>query len=148
MKQVIIYTDGACHGNPGPGGWAAILVHGTARREISGAEPATTNNRMEIRAAIEALRALREPCAVVLYTDSEYVCKAMSEWLPKWKAKGWRRGREPLKNVDLWQQLDEAASRHQVKWMWVRGHAGHPENERCDQLANEATAALRDRSSI
>lgn len=148
MKQVSIFTDGACHGNPGLGGWAAILVHGTARREISGASPTTTNNRMEITAAIEALRALKEPCAVTLYTDSEYVCKAMREWLPKWKAKGWRRGKEPLKNVDLWQQLDEAASRHQIEWKWVRGHAGHPENERCDQLANEAAASLRDRSRI
>jgi len=139
MKSVKVYTDGACAGNPGPGGWAAILVFGDRERELSGYEPATTNNRMELRAAIEGLGALTEPCAVELTTDSQYVKNGITDWLPRWKRNGWRTAdKKPVKNVDLWQALDAAAARHQVRWHWVRGHDGHPENERCDALANEA----------
>jgi len=142
MKPVTIYTDGACHGNPGPGGWAAVLVAGAHRREISGYEPQTTNNRMELRAAIEALRALRERCDVDLHTDSQYLRNGMEQWLPKWKRNQWRTAdRKPVKNVDLWQLLDAAAAEHVVRWHWVRGHDGHVENERCDLLANEAIRA-------
>lgn len=139
MKRVRIYTDGACHGNPGPGGWGAILVAGETRREISGYEPQTTNNRMEMRAALEALGRLREPCEVELYTDSQYLRTGMREWLAKWKRNNWRTSdRKPVKNEDLWRLLDEAAQRHTIHWHWVRGHDGHPENERCDELANAA----------
>jgi ribonuclease HI len=139
MKQVTIYTDGACHGNPGPGGWGAILVAGSRRREISGYEPETTNNRMEMRAALEALGSLREPCEVDLYTDSQYLRTGMTEWLAKWKRNNWRTAdRKPVKNEDLWRLLDTAAQTHVIRWHWVRGHDGHPENERCDELANEA----------
>jgi len=139
MKRVTIYTDGACHGNPGPGGWAAILVAGAHRREISGYDPQTTNNRMEMRAAIEALETLREPCEVELYTDSQYLRNGMEQWLAKWKRNQWRTAdRKAVKNVDLWQRLDTGAQRHVVRWHWLRGHDGHPENERCDLLANEA----------
>ncbi len=143
MKQVTIYSDGACEGNPGPGGWAAVLIHKRARREITGACPASTNNRMELTAAIEALRALKEPCEVDFHTDSQYVQRGMSSWLAQWKAKGWRRGKKPVKNLDLWQALDAEASRHKVRWHWVRGHANEPENERCDELAVRAVAKLR-----
>jgi ribonuclease HI len=143
MKTVTIHTDGGCHGNPGPGGWAAILTFGSARKEISGVELATTNNRMELSACIHALRALKERCIVHLYTDSEYVKKGMSEWLPRWKAKGWKRGKDPIKNLDLWKALDAEAAKHDVKWHWLRGHAGHPENERCDELANEAIDEIK-----
>jgi ribonuclease HI len=143
MKQVSIYTDGACEGNPGPGGWAAILIHKSARREITGACAATTNNRMELTAALEALRTLKEPCEVDLYTDSQYVQKGMNAWVGQWKAKGWRRGKLPVMNVDLWKGLDAEAARHQVRWHWVRGHNHHPENERCDRLAVAAIAKLR-----
>jgi ribonuclease HI len=139
MKHVEIYTDGACAGNPGPGGWAAILTSGGHERELTGYEPATTNNRMELRAAIEGLRALTEPCEVDLWTDSQYVRNGITEWLPRWKRNGWRTAdRKPVKNVDLWQDLEAAVARHQVRWHWVRGHDGHPQNERCDVLANEA----------
>jgi len=139
MKRVMIYTDGACHGNPGPGGWGAILVAGETRREISGYEPQTTNNRMEMRAALEALGRLREPCEVELYTDSQYLRTGMREWLAKWKRNNWRTSdRKPVKNEDLWRQLDAAAQIHDINWHWVRGHDGHPENERCDELANAA----------
>jgi ribonuclease HI len=142
MKRVTIYTDGACQGNPGPGGWAAVLIAGIHRREISGYEPHTTNNRMELRAAIEALRALREPAEVDLHTDSQYLRNGMEQWLAKWKRNGWRTtDRKPVKNVDLWQQLDAATDPHVVHWHWVRGHDGDPENERCDFLANEAIRA-------
>jgi ribonuclease HI len=142
MKRVTIYTDGACHGNPGPGGWAAVLIADTHRREISGYEPQTTNNRMELRAAIEALRALREGCDVDLHTDSQYLRNGMEQWLAKWKRNQWRTAdRKPVKNVDLWQRLDAAAGEHVVRWHWVRGHDGHVENERCDLLANEAIHA-------
>ncbi len=139
MKRVTIYTDGACQGNPGPGGWAAVLIAGSHRREISGYEPQTTNNRMEMRAAIEAIGVLRDRCEVDLHTDSQYLRNGMEQWLSKWKRNQWRTAdRKPVKNVDLWQQLDAAAQEHVVRWHWVRGHDGDPENERCDVLANEA----------
>ena len=139
MKRVTIYTDGACHGNPGPGGWGAILVAGETRREISGYEPQTTNNRMEMTAALEALGRLREPCEVELFTDSQYLRTGMREWLAKWKRNNWRTAdKKPVKNEDLWRQLDAAAQIHDIHWHWVRGHDGHPENERCDELANAA----------
>jgi len=143
MKKVTIYSDGACQGNPGPGGWGALLIYGKARKELSGSCPACTNNQMELTAAIEALRALKEPCEVDLYTDSEYVRLGMSQWLPAWKKRGWRRGKKPLKNLELWQSLDEEAARHHVQWHWVRGHNEHPENERCDELATLAIERLR-----
>jgi ribonuclease HI len=139
MKRVTIYTDGACHGNPGPGGWGAILVAGETRREISGYEPQTTNNRMEMTAALEALGRLREPCEVELFTDSQYLRTGMREWLAKWKRNNWRTSdKKPVKNEDLWRQLDAVAQIHDIHWQWVRGHDGHPENERCDELANAA----------
>jgi ribonuclease HI len=134
---VTIFTDGACRGNPGPGGWGAILIFGDREREIWGGEAATTNNRMELTAAIEALTALKRACRVELHTDSQYVRNGISQWLPLWKARGWRTmSKGAVKNEDLWQRLDEAASRHQVDWRWVKGHAGHPLNERADALAN------------
>ena len=142
MTELEIYTDGACRGNPGPGGWGVLLRTrgpGGARqeRELSGGALLTTNNRMELMAAIEGLQALKHPCAVAVYTDSEYVRKGISEWLPRWKASGWRTAaRKPVKNEDLWRRLEEAAARHEVKWHWVKGHSGHPENERADALAN------------
>lgn len=135
---ITIYTDGACQGNPGPGGWGAILRFGKHEREISGGESDTTNNRMELRAALEALRALTEPCQVVLYTDSEYLKKGITEWMPNWKRRNWRRKGGKLANVDLWMKLDEEMARHEVRWRWVRGHAGHPLNERVDKLARRA----------
>jgi ribonuclease HI len=134
-----IYTDGACRGNPGPGGWAALLKSGTHERELSGAEALTTNNRMELTAALRALQALRRPVQARLHTDSEYVRRGISEWLPGWKARGWRTAdRKPVKNQDLWEQLEQLAARHQIEWLWVPGHAGVAGNERVDQLANEA----------
>ena len=143
--QVHLFTDGACSGNPGPGGWAYILRHlrSGKEKEISGADRETTNNRMELTAVIRGLEALQRPCRVELFTDSQYVGKGLSEWMPKWKANGWTRGRgssnrQPLKNVELWKQLDEVIQRHQVTFSWVAGHSGHDENERCDQLAVEA----------
>src|SRR3954447_22272788 len=141
---VEIFTDGACSGNPGPGGWGAVLRYADIERELSGGEKATTNNRMELMAAIAGLEALKRPCRVALYTDSLYLRDGITKWLPNWKARGWKTaGREPVKNVDLWQRLEEAASRHQIDWHWVRGHAGHPENERADALARGAIAALK-----
>ncbi|HXR50781.1 MAG TPA: ribonuclease HI [Steroidobacteraceae bacterium] len=143
MKAVEIYTDGACRGNPGPGGWGALLIAGEARRELSGYEANTTNNRMELTAAIEALRALKRPVEVTLYTDSKYVCTGVQEWLPQWKQRGWKTaGRKPVKNVDLWEALDEARAPHQVRWQWVRGHDGNEGNEHVDQLANAAIDAM------
>lgn len=130
-----IYTDGSCQGNPGPGGWAAILRFGRHERELSGGEGETTNNRMELRAALEAVRALTEPCEVTLYTDSEYLKRGITEWLPNWKRRNWRRKGGKLANVDLWMKLDEEISRHEVHWHWVRGHSGNPLNERVDKLA-------------
>ncbi|GAB4176009.1 MAG: ribonuclease HI [Rhodocyclaceae bacterium] len=133
---VEIFTDGACSGNPGPGGWGALLRSGDHEKELYGGEPSTTNNRMELTAVIEALAALRRPVPVRLYTDSQYVQKGISEWLRAWKARGWRTAdRRPVKNVDLWQALDRVASQHRVEWHWVRGHSGHAENERADRLA-------------
>jgi len=139
MTEVEIYTDGACRGNPGPGGWAALLISGRERRELSGAEPATTNNRMELSAAIGGLGALKRRCAVKLYTDSKYVLQGATEWLPGWKARGWRTAaREPVKNQDLWVKLDSAAAAQDIEWHWVKGHSGHEQNEYVDQLANLA----------
>lgn len=144
MKKVEIYTDGACRGNPGPGGWGALLRYNGREREIYGGEPVTTNNRMELSAAVEALQALQEPCIVRLTTDSQYVRKGICEWIPRWKLNGWRTAaRQPVKNVDLWQALEEAASRHQIEWCWVKGHSGHPENERADRLANRGIDEMR-----
>lgn len=137
MKNVEIFTDGACSGNPGPGGWGAILRYNTVEKEISGGEPNTTNNRMEITAVIKALALLKEPCQVTLYSDSQYVCNALEKgWAKKWKANNWMRNKkEPALNPDLWEQLLQVYDRHTVKIVWVKGHAGHPENERCDRLA-------------
>lgn len=143
--KVTIHTDGACRGNPGPGGWAAALACGGHRREISGAEPDTTNNRMELRAAIEALNALKRPCEVELFTDSEYLRNGITAWLFTWKKNGWvTKAKRPVKNEDLWRALDEASSRHKIKWNWLKGHAGHAANERCDQLATAALAKLQE----
>lgn len=140
---VTAYTDGGCRGNPGPGGWGAVLESGTHRRELQGSEASTTNNRMELMAAITALEALSRPCTVDLYTDSTYVQKGMREWLANWRRRGWRTAAgKPVKNADLWQRLDAAAQRHEVSWHWVKGHAGHPGNEAADRLANEAMDAL------
>lgn len=137
--EVEAFTDGACLGNPGPGGWAALLRHAGKERELAGSAPDTTNNRMEMMAAIAALEALRKPCRVRLHTDSQYVQKGIIEWLPGWIRRGWRTaGGDPVKNQDLWQRLQRAAQPHAVEWLWVRGHAGHPENERVDQLARAA----------
>jgi ribonuclease HI len=144
VKRVELFTDGACRGNPGPGGWGVLLRYGDHERELCGGEPATTNNRMELRAAIEGLKALREPCEVTLTTDSTYVMKGLTEWLPGWKARGWRTaGRKPVKNAELWQALDAEAARHQVHWAWVKGHSGHAGNERADALANRGIDELR-----
>ncbi|MCC5795384.1 MAG: ribonuclease HI [Chromatiales bacterium] len=137
MSKVEAYTDGACRGNPGPGGWGVLLRAGRHERELCGGESQTTNNRMELKAAIEALNALNRSCEVELYTDSEYLRRGITEWLAQWKSRGWKTAaRKPVKNEDLWRLLDEAATRHQVSWHWVRGHDGHPENERADALAN------------
>lgn len=144
MKQVEIFTDGACKGNPGPGGWGALLRFGEVERELFGGEPDTTNNRMELQAAIEALKALKEPCDVTLTTDSVYVKNGITQWLDGWKKKGWKTaGRKPVKNIDLWQALDEQNQRHQVHWAWVKGHSGHRENEIADQLANRGIEEMR-----
>lgn len=142
VASVTMYTDGACSGNPGPGGWGALLLCGAARKEISGGDPDTTNNRMELMAAIAALQELKQPCRVDLYTDSIYVKKGITEWISQWKANGWRRraGKRwlPVKNEDLWRSLDQQAARHDVRFHWIEGHAGHPENERADELARQA----------
>ncbi len=143
MKKVIIHTDGGCEGNPGPGGWAAILRFGSKAKEISGGSPATTNNRMELQAAVEALRALKEPCEVEVFTDSKYVQQGIAKWLPRWKARGWlKAGKQPVKNEELWRELEAAAAPHRVDWRWLKGHAGHIDNERCDELANECLARI------
>ncbi len=139
MIEVEIFTDGACRGNPGPGGWAALLVAGETRKEVSGSEADTTNNRMELTAAIGGLKALKRRCAVKLYTDSKYVLQGVTEWLPNWKAHGWRTAaRKPVKNQDLWEELDAAVAAQDIKWHWVKGHSGHEGNEYVDQLANAA----------
>ncbi len=142
-ETVQIYTDGACKGNPGPGGWAAILRYKGREKSLWGGEPHTTNNRMELMAAIQGLEALKRGCEVRLLTDSQYLKKGITEWLPTWKAKNWKTSaRKPVKNADLWQRLDAAASRHQIQWEWVRGHSGHPENELADELARRAIDEL------
>ena len=144
MKSVEIHTDGACLGNPGPGGWAALLRHGDVERELAGGETPTTNNRMELLAAFMALEALRQPCRVVLSTDSQYVQKGIAEWLPNWVRRGWKTaGGTPVKNQDLWQRLHAAAAPHRIEWKWVKGHAGHVENERVDRLARAEAERFR-----
>lgn len=143
LPCVEIFSDGACRGNPGPGGWGALLRHKGREKTLSGAEPLTTNNRMELMAAIRALESLKRPCKVELTTDSQYVRKGITEWLPNWKRRGWRTAdKKPVKNEDLWRRLEAAASNHEVTWHWVRGHSGHRENEMADQLANDAIDAM------
>jgi ribonuclease HI len=138
MPRVVIYTDGACRGNPGPGGWGAVLISGDREKELCGGELATTNNRMELMGAIQALEALNKPCKVELHTDSQYVCRGIKEWLRVWKARGWKTTTKgAVKNEDLWRRLDEARLRHDVDWRWVKGHAGHELNERADGLARK-----------
>jgi len=147
MKEVEAFTDGACRGNPGPGGWGALLRSGGHVKELHGGELATTNNRMELTAAIEALAALKHRCRVALYTDSTYVRSGITEWMPAWRARGWRTAsKKPVKNQDLWQALSEQAERHEVSWHWVKGHSGHPENERADELANQGLEARLSRA--
>jgi len=142
VDLVAMFTDGACQGNPGPGGWGAILRYGMYEKELSGGEPLTTNNRMELLAVIHALEALKRPCAVVVTLDSRYVRDGVEHWLARWKRNGWRTSaRQPVKNQDLWQRLDAALAQHRVTWHWVRGHAGHPDNERADRLARRAIPA-------
>ena len=138
MDKVEIFTDGACKGNPGPGGWGAWLIAGANERELCGGELNSTNNRMELMAVIEALNALKRPCEIILHTDSQYVQKGISEWIHGWKARGWKTAaKAPVKNVDLWQALDAAQARHKIEWRWIKGHAGHEGNERADALANQ-----------
>jgi len=143
MSLVEIYTDGACRGNPGPGGWAALLSYGEREKELSGAEPLTTNNRMELTAVIRALEALKRPSELRIFTDSEYVRRGITEWIKSWKTRGWKTAdRKPVKNQDLWERLDALTAGHQIEWRWVKGHAGIPGNERVDRLANEAIDAM------
>ncbi len=147
LKKVRIHTDGACSGNPGPGGWGVVLEHGCQRWELSGAARETTNNRMELQAAISALQALNQACVVELLTDSQYVKNGITTWVHGWKRRGWlTAAKEPVKNEDLWKQLEQIASRHQVEWRWLKGHAGHPLNERCDELARKAIAQVKGRA--
>lgn len=142
LTQVEIATDGACKGNPGPGGWGAVIRSGARERELSGGEAMTTNNRMELTAVIEALNALKRPCAVTLSTDSRYVMDGLTKWIHGWRRNGWKTAaRQPVKNADLWQALVEATARHRITWEWVKGHAGHPDNERADRLASDAAIA-------
>ena len=138
QETVHIYTDGGCDPNPGVGGWGAILVYKGVERELSGSEPESTNNRMEMTAAISALRALKRRCKVALHTDSEYLQKGVTQWLPGWKRQNWKRKGGPIKNIDLWRELDALTQKHDIQWIWVRGHAGHHYNERCDELASRA----------
>jgi len=149
-EQVVeIWSDGACKGNPGPGGWGALLRHGRHEKELYGGETDTTNNRMELTGVIEALKALKRPCRVVVHTDSQYVQKGMGEWLPNWKRRGWRTAdRKPVRNADLWQALDALVALHHVEWRWVRGHAGDPGNERADALANKGVRAIMKQTEI
>jgi ribonuclease HI len=143
-EPVVIYTDGACKGNPGPGGWGALLRWGDHEKELFGGEAQTTNNRMELTAVIEALSALKQSCPVAVYTDSEYVRNGITTWIHNWKQRGWRTAdKKPVKNVELWRRLDELASNHDVRWHWVRGHNGDPGNERADELANRGVLSLR-----
>ena len=143
MSDIEIFTDGACSGNPGAGGWGAILRYGDVEKELSGGESDTTNNRMELTAVIEALKALKRPCKITLYTDSRYVMDGVNQWLPNWKVNGWRTSnkKSPVKNIDLWQALESQLEKHQIKWVWVKGHNGHPENERVDKLARDQAKA-------
>ena len=142
--KVEIYTDGACSGNPGPGGWGAVLIWGDTIKEIYGGEPVTTNNRMELMAAIQALETLKRPRKVELHTDSQYVKNGITQWINAWKARGWKTaGKDPVKNEDLWKRLDQARLRHDVHWRWIKGHAGHEHNERADALARQAIAEMR-----
>lgn len=146
MKTITIYTDGACSGNPGPGGWGAILKYNDIQKELNGGAADTTNNRMELMAAISALQSLKEPCQVDLFTDSVYVRDGISKWIEGWKRNGWRTAaKAPVKNAELWQELDAARKNHKVTWHWVKGHAGHPENERADELAREGMAPFKKR---
>jgi ribonuclease HI len=143
-EKVVIHTDGACSGNPGPGGWGAVLTFGDREKELKGGEQHTTNNRMELMAAISALEALKRPCTVDLYTDSEYLRGGINGWIHNWKKNGWRTAdKKPVKNVDLWQRLDQALSEHRINWHWVRGHSGHAMNERADELARKGIVAAR-----
>ncbi|KPK67409.1 MAG: ribonuclease H [Acidithiobacillales bacterium SM23_46] len=143
MDKVAVFTDGACRGNPGPGGWGAILRFNEHEKELYGAERETTNNRMELMAAIQALEALKRPCEIAITTDSEYVRKGITEWLANWKRRGWKTAdKKPVKNQDLWQRLEVATHRHQIRWHWIKGHSGHEENERADGLANRAIDEL------
>ena len=138
-QKVLMWTDGACSGNPGPGGWGVLLRYGVHEKELYGGESATTNNRMEMMAVIEALESLKRTCTVAIYTDSRYVMDGMTQWIHKWKASGWKTAaKKPVKNADLWQRLDDAAIQHTIEWHWVKGHSGHPENERVDALARGA----------
>jgi ribonuclease HI len=144
LSAVDIWTDGACSGNPGPGGWGAILQAGPRRKELNGGEPDTTNNRMELMAAIMALEALKKPCQVRMHVDSQYVRQGITGWIHGWKRNGWRTAdKKPVKNAELWMRLDEARQRHEIEWLWVKGHAGDPENERADELAREGIKALK-----
>ena len=143
MKQVAIFTDGACKGNPGPGGWGVLLRMGTHEKELSGGEAQTTNNRMEMTAALQGLRALIEPCDVTLYTDSRYLIDGMTKWIEGWQKRGWKNAsKKPVRNADLWHELIAAAAPHTIAWEWVRGHSGHPENERVDRLASDAAEQI------
>ena len=148
MQHVVIHSDGACHGNPGPGGWSAVLACGPHTRELSGGVPATTNNRMELQAAIEALVTLKQPCAVEFYTDSNYLRDGITKWLHGWKRNGWKtKAKQPVKNEDLWRRLEAAVALHKIDWHWVKGHAGQAGNERCDALATAAIAEVKQRHS-
>ncbi|MGN6270433.1 MAG: ribonuclease HI [Sphingomonas sp.] len=148
LSRVEIATDGACKGNPGPGGWGAVIRSGTREKELSGGDPLTTNNRMELTAVIEALNALKRPCAVALSTDSRYVMDGLTKWIHGWRRNGWKTAsKQPVKNADLWQALVEATARHKIAWEWVKGHAGHPDNERADRLASDAAIAAGRRAA-
>lgn len=143
-KRVVLFTDGACSGNPGPGGWGVLMIYGEARKTLNGGEAQTTNNRMELTAAIQALESLTRSCIVDLYTDSQYVRQGITQWMHSWKRNGWKTAdKKPVKNADLWQRLDEAVKRHKVEFHWVKGHAGHPENEEVDQLARDGMAPFK-----
>ncbi|WP_290525288.1 ribonuclease HI [Alcanivorax sp.] len=149
VKKVAIFTDGACRGNPGPGGWGVVLRYGDKEKEMHGGEAETTNNRMELMAAIAGLEALRQPCHVTLTTDSRYVMDGVTQWMPNWKKRGWKTAsKQPVKNVDLWQRLDAATAPHEIQWQWVKGHSGHPENERADALANKGIDEMNTQKGI
>ena len=143
MKTVIIYTDGACRGNPGPGGWGVLIEHGESSKQLYGGDISTTNNKMELTAAIMALKEIKEPCEIILYTDSKYVLQGIEEWIHNWKKRGWRgSNKKPVKNIDLWKELDELRDEHNIKWNWVKGHSGDPGNETADMLANRGIDEL------